>query len=94
MTAEIIRCAFEGTHCLKEKFASIKKEHAFFSPVLLSYVTLDYCDSKENLSCSYRLNLTNLFEIQDSFTFMPPSRRGLLWAQERRVIGRKCLEVC
>jgi hypothetical protein len=36
----------------------------------------------------------NLSEMQDSFTFMSPSRRGLLWAQERQVIGRKCLEVC
>jgi hypothetical protein len=62
--------------------------------MLLSYITVGFCDSKEHLSCSYRLNLTNMSEIQDSFTFMSSSRRGLLWAQERKVIGRKYLEEC
>ena len=60
--------------------------------MLFIYVTVDVCDWKGNLSCSYRLNLTNMSEIQGTFTFMSPSKRVLLGAQERQVLGRKCLE--
>jgi hypothetical protein len=50
MTAEMARCAFERRSGLKT-FASFRKEHAFV-PMLLIYVTVHFCDSKENLSCS------------------------------------------
>lgn len=44
--------------------AVIQKKHAFV-PVLVIYVTEDFCDSKENLLCSYGWNVTNLSGIQN-----------------------------